>query len=278
MEKKKLLLIAVSLGIFLVIVIGLSILIFAPKKNNTTAYTPVSTGTTYTDAAGAASDTSANNLAAAAANPITLPDSNAYTDNPVRSGGAMTNSGGVTVAVAPPAVSVQTAPSVSTTSTADSSPELSAKTMPAPATATSIRPASSVSTAAQSSTAAAKTTSGSSAVRTGTVQNAASAPARQAQPVSSAPAASASAKRNYESYWVQAGAFSTQIRAEDVKETLKTKGLAAVIETYNLQGKDFYRVRVGPYTSRNEADYWLALIKGIQGFEESQIWQNNAVR
>jgi DedD protein len=90
--------------------------------------------------------------------------------------------------------------------------------------------------------------------------------------------ASASTKKTYESYWVQAGAFSTQIRAEDVKETLKTKGLAAVIETHDAQGKNFYRVRVGPYTSQNEADYWLALIKGIKGFEESQIWQNNVVR
>jgi DedD protein len=99
---------------------------------------------------------------------------------------------------------------------------------------------------------------------------------RQIQPASSA--TSTNAKRTYESYWVQAGAFSTQIRAEDVKETLKTKGLAAVIETHNVQGKDFYRVRVGPYTSQNEADYWLALIKGIDGFEESQIWQNNVVR
>jgi DedD protein len=99
---------------------------------------------------------------------------------------------------------------------------------------------------------------------------------RQIQPASSA--TSVSAKKAYESYWVQAGAFSTQIRAEDVKETLKTKGIAAVIETHNAQGKDFFRVRVGPYTSQNEADYWLALIKGIDGFEESQIWQNNVVR
>jgi DedD protein len=37
-------------------------------------------------------------------------------------------------------------------------------------------------------------------------------------------------------------------------------------------------VRVGPYTSQNEADYWLALIKSIDGFGESQIWQNNAFR
>jgi DedD protein len=101
---------------------------------------------------------------------------------------------------------------------------------------------------------------------------------RQTQPASSVTSTSTSAKKTYESYWVQVGAFSTQIRAEDVKETLKTKSLGAVIETHNVQGKDFYRVRVGPWTAQEEADYWLAVIKGIDGFEESQIWQNNVVR
>jgi DedD protein len=129
-------------------------------------------------------------------------------------------------------------------------------------------PTTTASVAPQSASAVRQTQPASSAVAVSTV--------RQTQPASSA--TSTSVKRRYESYWVQAGAFSTQIRAEDVKETLKTKGLAAVIETHNVQGKDFYRVRVGPYTSQNEADYWLALIKSIDGFEESQIWQNNVVR
>jgi hypothetical protein len=35
-------------------------------------------------------------------------------------------------------------------------------------------------------------------------------------------------------------------------------------------------VRVGPYTSQAEADYWLSLIKMLEGFEDSQVRQTSA--
>jgi DedD protein len=38
-----------------------------------------------------------------------------------------------------------------------------------------------------------------------------------------------------------------------------------------VDGRIWYRVRVGPYTSENEASYWLALVKAIDGFGESQV-------
>ncbi|MDR2537675.1 MAG: SPOR domain-containing protein [Treponema sp.] len=288
MEKKKLLLIAVSLGIFLVIVIGLSILIFAPKKDNITAYPPTSSA--YAGTVDPTSGTSGGSL------PATLPDSSVYDGTPARSVGTGASGPSVTVEIAPPATasSAQAASSTSATSVQSLTPKVSSastssqsvatKAAPTPVTPTAIRPATTISGTTQSTSASAPTTTSSqSASRASTTttsaatQNAsATTTTRQIQPTSSV--TSVSAKRTYESYWVQAGAFSTQIRAEDVKETLKTKGIAAVIETHNVQGKDFYRVRVGPYTSQNEADYWLALIKGIDGFEESQIWQNNVVR
>ncbi|MDR3139745.1 MAG: SPOR domain-containing protein [Treponema sp.] len=73
-------------------------------------------------------------------------------------------------------------------------------------------------------------------------------------------------------YWVQTGSFSTKTRAEGAKDMLAAKGITPIIENRDVNGKTFFRVRVGPYTSQNEADYWLALIKNISGFEESQIW------
>ena len=74
-------------------------------------------------------------------------------------------------------------------------------------------------------------------------------------------------------YWVQTGAFSTIAKAEGVKETLATKGITSIIENRDVNGSTFFRVRVGPYTSQNEANYWLSLIKSIGGFEESQVRQ-----
>lgn len=80
--------------------------------------------------------------------------------------------------------------------------------------------------------------------------------------------------RTYEGYWVQAGSFSTAARAQGAKENLATKGITAIIENRDVKGQNFYRVRVGPFTSQNEADYWLSVIKKVQGFEDSQIWQS----
>ncbi|MDR3343016.1 MAG: SPOR domain-containing protein [Treponema sp.] len=79
-------------------------------------------------------------------------------------------------------------------------------------------------------------------------------------------------------YWVQTGAFSTQVRAEGVKEILSAKGIAAIIENGDVNGRDVFRVRVGPYTSPNEADYWLTLIRAINGFEDSQVRISQSLR
>ena len=79
--------------------------------------------------------------------------------------------------------------------------------------------------------------------------------------------------RPYNDFWVQTGAFSTISKAEGVKETLATKGITSIIENRDVNGRTLFRVRVGPYTSQNEANYWLSLIKSISGFEESQVRQ-----
>jgi DedD protein len=57
---------------------------------------------------------------------------------------------------------------------------------------------------------------------------------------------------------------------------LASKGITSIVENRDVEGKIFYRVRVGPYASPHEADYWLALIKTIKGFENSQVWKSQA--
>jgi DedD protein len=84
--------------------------------------------------------------------------------------------------------------------------------------------------------------------------------------------------KTYNDYWVQAGSFAAKARAEDVKETLASKGITSIIENRDVNGATYFRVRIGPYTSQTEADYWLSLIKSINGFEDSQIWQSRSVR
>ena len=112
---------------------------------------------------------------------------------------------------------------------------------------------------------------------------ASAAPAQTARTTTPAtvPATAASARpaaRTYNDFWVQTGSFSTVARAEGVKDTLADKGITSIIENRDIEGTTYYRVRVGPYTSRNEADYWLSLIQSINGFESSQVWQTQSVR
>ncbi|GMO27308.1 MAG: hypothetical protein Pg6A_14820 [Termitinemataceae bacterium] len=76
-------------------------------------------------------------------------------------------------------------------------------------------------------------------------------------------------------YWVQTGSFTTKSRADEASGFLALKGITSIVQDTNVQGKVFYRVRVGPYTTQNEANYWLALVKTIDGMENSLVWKAN---
>jgi DedD protein len=79
--------------------------------------------------------------------------------------------------------------------------------------------------------------------------------------------------RTTNDYWIQTGAYSAIVRAEDVKELLFSKGITSIIENRVVDGRNLYRVRIGPYTTEKEAGYWLELVKSIDGFSDSQIRQ-----
>jgi DedD protein len=75
-------------------------------------------------------------------------------------------------------------------------------------------------------------------------------------------------------YWVQAGSFSNKNRADNAKTLLAEKSIGSLIVDGNVNGKIVYRVRIGPYTSQSEADYWLSLVKQIDGMRDSLIWKS----
>ncbi|MCL2411737.1 MAG: SPOR domain-containing protein [Treponema sp.] len=93
-----------------------------------------------------------------------------------------------------------------------------------------------------------------------------------------APAPRPAPTRTVHDYWVQTGAFSAMIRAEDARERLASQGLVSIIETRNVNGRIWYRVRLGPYTSEREATHWLAIVREIDGFRESQVRQTTRVQ
>ena len=116
------------------------------------------------------------------------------------------------------------------------------------------------------------TTQASSSAARQPAQTAAPATRATSQPAA-ARTTTTSTSRAGNDYWIQTGAFSAMVRAEDAREVLANNGLVSIIENRVVNGSTFYRVRLGPYTSEREANHWLAIVKSIDGFGESQVRQ-----
>ena len=319
MEKKKLLLVAISVGVFLALTIGAAILFFAPKDVPTSSMAygkpvqPVDNGINVPSPSSAASGSTTRQNSSpqpSSLDPVDLvrqprevPGLQQAPQGASRQGDGfhISGSGGGSAKSAETLISV---PKPSTAAVPDAAPAGRAVSTSVQQTApkSAATAASKTNATAPVQQTAPKTTA-SAAVQTAP-KSAASA-AVQAAPKSAAPAtvaAQTQAKpattqtqvkpastqtqakpastqtKVYNDYWVQTGAFSTIARAESVKKTLSDKGITSIIENSEVNGKTVFRVRVGPYTSQNEANYWLSLIKSISGFEDSQVRQTQSVR
>ena len=260
MEKKKLLLVAVSVGVFLVIIISASILIFTPKTSRAgTAFSsshPISAGTggsvlperqpATVDAADLVKNADGIRGIQTPPQANASQETNFYINGEQPNAARTVENGDhsrVTINIPKPATAA--VPDAPAASQAVSQP------VAAPA-----KPA--VVVAAKPPTAAARPPAAAARPPAVVKANAGAGPAQS---------------KTSSNYWVQTGAFSTQVRAEGAKEMLSAKGITSIIENRVVDGKTWYRVRVGPYTSENEAKYWLSLVKSIDGFGDSQVRQ-----
>ena len=86
------------------------------------------------------------------------------------------------------------------------------------------------------------------------LQTPAAVPSASAEPPAtsapSAPTASADAGR----YILQAGSSRNAADAERLRASLALQGMVARIQTVNINGETWHRIRVGPFASRPEAD------------------------
>ena len=70
-----------------------------------------------------------------------------------------------------------------------------------------------------------------------------------------------------ETYWIQAGSYEVKKSADDARSILEANKIPNEVFTYkDAKGKLFYRVRVGPYTTKSEAEYWQKRISLINEF------------
>jgi DedD protein len=276
MEKKKLLLVAVSVGVFLVIVISAAILIFTPKAGGGDPGTGTVMSAARPIPAGAAGTFSGDQAPLQVLPQDLGLSEGAEQKEPATLDAAdlVRGAGGIQGIQSPPqATAIQEnhfyingengGNSGDGLAAGKSGGDAARVVINVPKPSTAAVPDTPVESA------------GRSAPRQTTARPAAaparSAPVKPAAAAKPAVTAKPAVVKTYNDYWVQTGAFTAKVRAEGVKETLSSKGITSIIENREVEGKTWYRVRVGPYTSENEANYWLALVKSIDGFADSQV-------
>lgn len=87
---------------------------------------------------------------------------------------------------------------------------------------------------------------------------------------STKPAASTTTEKPVTRYWVQVASYTNKKTAENSRAILSDSKINSDIYTYqDEKGKLYYRVRVGPYTTKSEAEYWMAKIAQISDFSKA---------
>lgn len=108
----------------------------------------------------------------------------------------------------------------------------------------------------------------------------AAAPAKAAPSVAAAaPVKAPPAKKPFQKpatvkvdeYWIQAASFTGRGKADELKQGLAEKGVAALISVKDIAGKSWYRIRIGPYSVKADADGWLGRLKDIPGCSEAYV-------
>jgi cell division protein FtsN len=72
-------------------------------------------------------------------------------------------------------------------------------------------------------------------------------------------------------YWIQAASFTSRAKADELKQGLAEKGVAALISVKDIASTSWYRIRIGPYSVKADADGWLARLKDIPGCSEAYV-------
>ena len=97
------------------------------------------------------------------------------------------------------------------------------------------------------------------------------APAEPAPDTGKAPAPAPEETGPRQEYWIQVISSSSRDTAEAARERLEGRSVGSVIFPVTVSGQEFYRVRVGPYETPEEAHQFLGWVQDLDGFEESYV-------
>lgn len=80
-------------------------------------------------------------------------------------------------------------------------------------------------------------------------------------------------------YWVQVAAYGSKKAAEAARSVLDENRIPSDIFTYKDNKENlFYRVRVGPYTTKSEAEYWRTRINKIDEFSKAESYVTSTTK
>lgn len=304
MEEKRILWISAAVGIFLLIVIGAAWILYAPHKNadsasaltqeqneNTWILTPQASGSAVAEIPSReASDTDREVPAHPAGTAPTVLPSDAASSSETSDQANRVQSKDLTIISN--STTVFTKDGVTTIDLAASGRAPEQQVIEAPAGSENARdvktvvPAQSGNEARAAETVQPQTVKpAKSAQNTQTQKNAPSAkkaaaakPANTAAKNTDKPKAAAAKNASVpDRFWVQAASFTDKENAENARSILANEKIPAEVFTYrDKNGKTFYRLRVGPYTTESEAQYWNSRIKLIEHFSSTQSYVTNS--
>ncbi len=81
-----------------------------------------------------------------------------------------------------------------------------------------------------------------------------------------------------EVYWIQVGSYGSMTKAESVTAFLKDKGVSSTVQVKSVDGTARYRVRIGAFNTKAEADKFNVQVRSLEGFEESFVVQSTISR
>ncbi len=103
------------------------------------------------------------------------------------------------------------------------------------------------------------------------------APARP-QAVRAAPTVTEPRRVRVTEYWIQVISSPSRDTVEQAKLRLEEERLSGRITSKSVEGRDFYRLRVGPYSDKSEASKFLDWIRDINDFSGSYISEEYPLR
>lgn len=83
---------------------------------------------------------------------------------------------------------------------------------------------------------------------------------------------------NVTEYWIQAASFKSKGKADEFKASLASSGLSSIIRTKDIDGQTYYQIRIGPYSTTGEANGWLARIRKLADCSDAYVSRVSAKR